>query len=61
MFNESETFFTCPYCFQQISFLLEELFGRQSYIEDCEVCCNPIKITYLFEDGSLSELSVEKP
>ncbi len=27
---------------------------RQTYVEDCEVCCNPIEITYSVEDDSLS-------
>ena len=25
----------------------------QTYVEDCEVCCNPIEITVGFEDGEL--------
>lgn len=25
----------------------------QTYVEDCEVCCNPIEITVAFEDGEL--------
>lgn len=27
---------------------------RQTYIEDCEVCCNPIEVSYVVEDDSLS-------
>jgi len=27
---------------------------RQSYVEDCEVCCNPIEINYSVEDYALS-------
>ncbi len=27
---------------------------RQTYVEDCEVCCNPIEITYNVEDDALS-------
>jgi len=26
---------------------------RQTYIEDCEVCCKPIEITYSVEDETL--------
>ncbi len=25
--------------------LLDTSVGRQTYVEDCEVCCNPIEIT----------------
>lgn len=27
---------------------------RQTYVEDCEVCCNPIEISYNVEDDTLS-------
>lgn len=30
---------------------------RQSYIEDCEVCCRPIQIRYAVEDGELIEFT----
>lgn len=29
--------------------------GTQTYIEDCEVCCRPIEITYTVEDLKLVE------
>jgi len=31
--------------------------GRQTYVEDCEVCCRPIEITYAVEGGALAEFS----
>lgn len=45
-----EHFFQCPYCWEQISMLLEESSEVQNYIEDCEVCCQPIQIEYLFQN-----------
>jgi len=57
---ETEAFFICPYCGQQISMLLEGLYGKQSYIEDCETCCNPIEITFNIEDGELLDLRAER-
>lgn len=30
---------------------------RQSYVEDCEVCCRPIQITFTVEDDELAEFS----
>lgn len=57
---ESETFFTCPYCGQQISMVLEELYGTQSYTEDCEVCCNPIQISYEVEDGRITRVDATR-
>ena len=49
-----EYFFTCPYCWQKISMVLDTSVRRQTYIEDCEVCCSPIEISYLMDDeGSI--------
>ncbi len=49
-----EYFFTCPYCWKEISFLLDTSVQGQTYIEDCEVCCNPIEITYEISDGEVT-------
>ena len=46
----NEHFFTCPFCWENISMLLERSNELQNYIEDCEVCCHPIEIEYLFQD-----------
>ncbi|BAO55391.1 hypothetical protein NMS_1382 [Nonlabens marinus S1-08] len=26
----------------------------QTYVEDCEVCCNPIELSVVFEEGELT-------
>ena len=54
-----EHFFQCPYCWQTISMILDESVSQQEYIEDCEVCCNPIEVTVQFENTALSFFSVE--
>ena len=48
-----EHFFQCPYCWQDISMLLDHSIIDQTYIEDCEVCCNPIQIYAKFETNAL--------
>ena len=49
-----EYFFQCPFCWEQISMLLEKSNEIQNYIEDCEVCCHPIEVSYQKgEDGSV--------
>ena len=53
MHGEIEKFFQCPYCFEQISMLLEAFYSDQKYIEDCEVCCRPIEIEYTALDGEV--------
>ncbi|MEM8601050.1 MAG: CPXCG motif-containing cysteine-rich protein [Bacteroidota bacterium] len=47
---EEEVFFACPYCFAQISMLVDPTISAQTYIEDCEVCCNPIQIRYTADE-----------
>ncbi|MFC0604592.1 CPXCG motif-containing cysteine-rich protein [Winogradskyella pulchriflava] len=40
-----EYFFQCPYCWEQISMLIDTSQKQQNYIEDCEICCNPIQLS----------------
>ncbi|GAA4814086.1 CPXCG motif-containing cysteine-rich protein [Litoribaculum gwangyangense] len=48
-----EHFFTCPYCWESISMLIDNSVSNQSYIEDCEVCCNPIQVSVQFSNSEL--------
>ena len=41
-----EYFFECPHCWQTVSMLLDSSLEDTEYIEDCEVCCNPISVAY---------------
>jgi transcription elongation factor Elf1 len=50
-----EHFFQCPYCWEEISMLLDTSVRKQTYIEDCEICCNPIEISVGFENNELLE------
>ncbi len=54
-----ETHFQCPYCWQKISMLLEPINEPQKYIEDCEVCCQPILVNYLIQDDEVLNLNVQ--
>lgn len=46
-----EKFFQCPYCWEQISMLLEGSLDTSKYIEDCEVCCQPIEVSYKTDEN----------
>ena len=48
-----EHFFQCPYCWEEISVLLDPSVSSQTYIEDCEVCCRPIEFRVNFENNEL--------
>lgn len=58
-----EHFFQCPYCWDTISMLIDVSEYQQKYIEDCEVCCNPIQLEIIIENQEIitfSALSIEQ-
>lgn len=55
-----EHFFTCPYCWQRISIIVEPEAEEQTYIEDCEVCCRPIRIDIVIDDGEIASFSAQQ-
>ena len=54
-----EHFFTCPYCWETISMLLDTSVSNQTYVEDCEVCCNPINISFQQQEESVVSFSAQ--
>ena len=58
--HEIEHAFHCPYCLAPITMLLDPSVGRQTYVEDCEVCCSPIEVTYAVEDEALVAFEAER-
>lgn len=42
----------CPYCGELIDVLIDCSIDEQDYIEDCQVCCHPIRfLVSVGEDG----------
>ena len=54
---ETEHFFICPYCWEEISMLLDLSVDEQNYVEDCEVCCRPMTIFYTAENSELTDFA----
>jgi len=54
-----EHYFTCPYCWENISMLLDNSVSNQKYIEDCEVCCNPIQVSVSFLNSELIDFQAD--
>ena len=52
--------FVCPYCFQTISFLLDTSERESRFVEDCEVCCNPIAAVVRFRRGGVESFAAER-
>jgi len=52
---------TCPYCGEVINVRLDLSAGSQSYVEDCQVCCQPIQMAVsVGEDGALERVAAER-
>jgi transcription elongation factor Elf1 len=54
-----EHFFQCPYCWEQISMLIDVSQRQQTYIEDCEICCNPIQLSVRIENQEIISFQAE--
>ncbi|MCB9468982.1 MAG: CPXCG motif-containing cysteine-rich protein [Candidatus Obscuribacterales bacterium] len=52
--------FTCPYCWESITMLLDCSVSEQSYVEDCEICCNPIRISYRADSGAVEQFEASE-
>ncbi|MGB0777660.1 MAG: CPXCG motif-containing cysteine-rich protein [Flavobacteriaceae bacterium] len=49
----------CPFCAAEVSVLLDPSVAQSSYIEDCEVCCRPLRFEVEFESGTLTFFQVD--
>jgi transcription elongation factor Elf1 len=52
--------FTCPYCWESITMLLDLSAADQSYVEDCEVCCNPISLRFHSNGGEIIDFDAQQ-
>ncbi|HEX2138277.1 MAG TPA: CPXCG motif-containing cysteine-rich protein [Woeseiaceae bacterium] len=50
----------CPFCGEAMEIVLDLSAGGQSYIEDCQVCCQPMQVSFAVEDGELTSIRVER-
>jgi len=55
-----EHFFTCPYCWQDISMLLDPDMRTEEYVEDCQVCCNPISVRFEIDEDRVIKFEAIK-
>jgi len=48
---------SCPYCGEAFETQADASSGSCTYVEDCQVCCQPIEMElHVDEDGALREL-----
>jgi transcription elongation factor Elf1 len=54
-----EHYFTCPHCWEEQLKLVDPSVPEQSFIEDCEVCCNPIDFFVAVDYDAVISFSAE--
>jgi hypothetical protein len=50
----------CPYCGESFEILADLSAGSASYIEDCQVCCQPIELSLEIDAGALCGLTARR-
>ena len=58
----TESALTCPWCGESTEVEVEPDLAEQEYIEDCQVCCHPIRVVVTLdpETGELLGLSGDR-
>jgi|MDTC01.1.fsa_nt_gb transcription elongation factor Elf1 len=53
-----EHYFDCPHCWENQLKMIDSSISNQSFIEDCEVCCNPLEFNLTLSENELTSFSV---
>ncbi len=52
---------TCPWCWSPVELGLDPQPGTQEYVEDCAVCCHPMRVRVLMDnDGELLSIDADR-
>ena len=51
---------TCPFCAENFTLLVDPSVERQDYIEDCFVCCRPIRFDVSCADGAVLGITANR-
>jgi len=54
-----ESYFDCPYCWENQLKMVDSSISDQNFIEDCEVCCNPIDFNIKVNNNEIIFFSVD--
>jgi len=49
----------CPFCGEAMTIFVDTSAGSQSYVEDCQICCQPMQISFDAEEDIVLELRVD--
>lgn len=49
---------SCPSCGDAIELQVDSSIRRQEYIQDCEVCCRPMRVTVAIDEDGEPQVDV---
>jgi len=50
----------CPYCGERVSLLIDCSVASQEYIEDCQVCCQPINLQVTINEQGIPQVEARR-
>jgi hypothetical protein len=50
----------CPFCGESFTVLIDPSQDRQEYVEDCFVCCRPIRFDVRCADDEIVDVAVSR-
>lgn len=50
----------CPFCGEPVTIVIDTSAGSQAYVEDCEVCCQPMNIAVEVDNDELLSVSATR-
>ncbi|MDA9319090.1 CPXCG motif-containing cysteine-rich protein [Flavobacteriaceae bacterium] len=53
-----ESYFDCPHCWENQLKRIDPSILNQTFIEDCETCCNPLEFKIQIQDNILLSFDV---
>jgi len=50
----------CPFCAEPITIVVDFSAGSQTYVEDCQVCCQPMEVAVRVDAGGHQSVRVTR-
>ena len=50
---------TCPNCFETITVLIDTSAGDSEFVQDCEICCRPIRLRVECVPGEVGSVDAQ--
>lgn len=50
----------CPYCGERLEIVVDCSAGDQNYVEDCQVCCQPMELAVTLDETGFPTVAVAR-